>query len=271
MNVARCTLDSVTYLSEQFARLGFAEIGQKRRHLVCPECGGPAFFRKQTRNGRAACFGARPHQLNCSLAAFDETRVNDGYGEVVDVIHNPGERIVVDLDFGAPLHVHAEPNVGPANGRGRAGVHAGGNSPNDARMHRRLSSLLRTLIESPHFRGSQQILEILEREVAVRDFFVPLLDIENHHLNSLKGFWGMLSDVGVGQPGTVWLNSGGRDDISFCIDEQSFGAVCGRFHITDLEEFSGAYVLAIGEARVSQNGKLYCVVDNQNMISLRLT
>lgn len=271
MDVARCTLDNITYSSEQFAQLAPVEISQKRRFLVCPECGGPAFFRKQTRNGRAACFGARPHQPNCGLAALDETRVIDGHGEVVDVIDNPGERIVVDLNFGAQLHVHAEPNVGPGNARARAGVHAGGNSQNSARMHRRLSSLLRTLIESPHFRTSAQILEILGREIPVRDFFVPLLNIGAQHRNSMKGFWGMLSDVGAGQPGTVWLNSGGRDDISFCIDEQSFAAVCNRFHITDIEEFSGAYILVIGEARVSQNGKLYCVIENQDMVSLRLT
>lgn len=271
MDVALCTLDNVVYSATQFANLNFGELSEKRRYLACPECQGPAFFRKATRNGRAACFGARPHQPNCSLAAQDETRIIDGHGDIADVINNPGERIVVDLDFGANQHVHAEPHVGAFHGRARAGIHIGNNNGNNARMHRRLSSLLRTLIEVPQFGNSNQILEIMGREIPVKDFFVPLLGIQNVHLNSLRGFWGMLSDIGAGQPGTVWLNSGGRGNISFCINEEEFVNVCHRFNIDDEEDFAGAYVLVIGEAKRSQNGKIYCTVDNQNMICIKPT
>lgn len=81
----------------------------------------------------------------------------------------------------------------------------------------------------------------------------------------------MLSDVAVGQPGTIWLNSGGRGNISFCIDDPLFQEMCNRYGTTDAEDFSGAYVLVIGEARVSQNGKIYCSVEDQNRICIRLT
>lgn len=167
--------------------------------------------------------------------------------------------------------MHAEPNAGAARGSARAGAYTGGGNPNNARMHRRLSTLLRTLIESPHFRQSDQTLEILGIEIMVRDFFVPLLDIKPHHLNSMKGYWGMLSDVAVGQSGTVWLNSGGRDDISFCLDEKQFSDISARFRITDPEEYSGAYILVIGEVKLSQNNKKYCNIQDQKMICLRLT
>ena len=270
MDIALCTLNNLTYTSAQFSQLPFADIGEKRRSLVCPECGGPAFFRKQTRNGRAACFGARPHQANCSLSVLDETRVIHGQGEIAEVIYNPGERIVVDLVFGAQQHVHAEPNFNPIRGGARAGIHIGDNAANNARMHRRLSTLLRTLIESPAFRNSHQVLEILGNEIEVRDFFVPLLEIQPHHLDITRGFWGMLSDVGVDQSGTAWLNSGGRGNISFVIDDNSFLQVCERFKINEEEDFSGAYILVIGEARLSQNGKIYCSIQDPNMVCIRL-
>lgn len=270
MDVALCTLDNHTYTSAQFAQLPFADMSEKRRNLVCPECGGPAYFRRLTRNGRAACFGARPHQPHCSLSVLDETRVIHGQGEIAEVINNPGERIVVDLNFGAQQHVHAEPNLGPVRGGGRAGIHIGDNAANNARMHRRLSTLLRTLIESPDFRASQQILEIFGNEIRVRDFFVPLLEIQPHHLNSLKGFWGMLSDVGADQSKTIWLNSGGRRNISFCIDDNSFTQICERYNINEEEDFSGAYILVIGEAKLAQSGKVYCSIQDPNMVCLRL-
>jgi hypothetical protein len=270
MDVALCYLDDITYTSDQFSRLNHFEMEEKRRCLACPECRGPAFFRKRTRNGRAACFGARPHRPNCSLSALDETRVIEGHGELTDVINNPGERIVVDLNFGASTHVHVEPYTGPTRGGTRAGIHLGATNRNQARMHRRLSSLLRTLIESPYFRGSQQVLEILGQEISVRDFFVPLLEIEDRHLGYLKGFWGMLSDIGR-HSGTVWLNSGGRNNISFCLAEELFLDIRNRFNATDDEDLSGAYVLVIGVARRSQNGKIFCPIESQDMICLRLT
>lgn len=273
MDIAICSLDNVTYNSTQFSKLDFSEMSEKRRSLFCPECNGPAFFRKETRNGRAACFGARPHAPGCSLSVLDETRITQGQTEVAEIINNPGERIVVDLDFGTHQHVHADPNAGPFRGGVRAGMHIGGHASNNARMHRRLSTLLKTLIESPNFRTSQQILEILGREISVRDFFVPLLDISESHLNTMKGFWGMISDIGSGINDTVWLNSGGRGNISFCMDKDAFKQLCQRFNISDSdpEELSGAYILAIGEAKISQNGKIYCSIDNQNMICIRLT
>lgn len=270
MDIALCMLDNQTYTSALFSQLPFADIGEKRRNLVCPECRGPAFFRKPTRNGRAACFGARPHQPNCSLSVLDETRIIHGQGEIADVIYNPGERIFVDLVFGAQEYVHAEPNFSPIRGGARAGIHIGNNAANNARMHRRLSTLLRTLIESPAFRNSHQVIEILGIEIQARDFFVPLLEIQSNHLNVIRGFWGMLSDVGVDQNGTAWLNSGGRGNISFVIDDNSFSQICERFNINEEEDFSGAYILVIGEARLSQNGKVYCSLQDPNMVCIRL-
>lgn len=270
MDIALCILDNHTYTSAQFSQLPLADISEKRRNLVCPECRGPAFFRKPTRNGRAACFGARPHQPNCSLSVLDETRAVHGQGEITDVIYNPGERIVVDLVFGAQQHVHAEPNLNPILGGARAGMHIGNNAATNARMHRRLSSLLRTLIESPAFRDSHQVLEVLGNEIQARDFFVPLLEIQPHHLNLIRGFWGMLSDAVTEQNGTTWLNSGGKSNISFVIDDNSFSQVCERFNINEEEDFSGAYILVIGEAKLSQNGKVYCSIKDPNMVCIRL-
>lgn len=138
------------------------------------------------------------------------------------------------------------------------------------RMHRRLSTLLRTLIESPAFRNSHQVLEILGGEIQVRDFFVSLLEIQQRHLNTTRGFWGMLSDCGVDQGGTVWLNSGGRGNISFVVDDDAFNQVCERFGIEEKEDFSGAYILVIGEAKLSRSGKIYLSIQDPNMVCIRL-
>lgn len=271
MDLALCTDDGVTYEAVEFSHLPPVELAQKRRLLKCPECDGPAFFRKASRSGRAACFGARPHEDGCSLAAPEHDTQADGQGADQDALENPGERIVVDFNFGAvqqPAHEEAPGLPRNLNRRGR--FISEGEQP-DARTHRRLSTLLRTLLEVPQFSQSNQILEIVGRdEITVRDFFIPLADVSEEHIGQYRGFWGMLSDARVAQNGTLWLNSGGRDDISFCLDLEQVEGIYERYGIEDEEDIAGAYILVFGTLQLSQNGKLYCPIANSGFMSLRL-
>lgn len=272
MDIARCSTDGQIYTSTVFSQLSPQQIAVMRHELWCPECGGPAFFRKAATNGQAACFGARPHKPMCSLAAQDSERVIEGEQTDLDVLRNPGQVIVVDLAFGA---VASEVHVDPQATRGRAGTaprYVGGNARPDARMRRRLSSLLRTLIEAPQFSQSTQILEIDGHpSMAVRDFFVPLLNTTRAHEGNLRGWWGSIASASEGQSGEVWLNSGGRSNMSFCIPAEVKAAVLNRFRITDYEQLAGAYVLGIASLQISQYGKMYCVIQSENQIAIRLT
>lgn len=272
MDIALCIEDKRTYNAIEFSELNPFDLDRKRRLLACRECGGPAFFRKASRSGRAACFGARPHVDGCQLAAQDTEQQFDGQGDDLDTIHNSGERIVIDLNFGAQ---EQSENVAPdgRDGRsGRAAHYTGVGSRPDARMHRRLSTLLRTLIESPAFRSSPQLVEINGyREMRVCDFFVPLLEIDMRYNTRFRGWWGLISDARQSPDGTVWINSGGRDTISFCLKPEMQTEVFQRFHVEDLEDLAGAYILVLGELRVSQYGKMYYSIESPGNLTIRRT
>lgn len=81
MQSARCTLNGALYHAQQLTSLPNHDLSQRRHHLVCPECGGPAFYRKETHNGRDACFGARPHASGCSLKAAQSILQAHGQAE----------------------------------------------------------------------------------------------------------------------------------------------------------------------------------------------
>lgn len=49
----------------RFQQLPEAEIERLRQHLYCPACYRKAYFRKASKDGKAACFGSRYHQLDC--------------------------------------------------------------------------------------------------------------------------------------------------------------------------------------------------------------
>lgn len=271
MDIALCTEDGTTYTAVDFSRLPPIELARKRRLLECPECSGPAYFRKASRSGRAACFGARPHQEGCELAAPEYERMDDGAGQDQDTLENPGTRIVVDFNFGTPDQPeHVETEGLPPN-RERRGRFTGDGERDDARMHRRLSTLLRNLIEAPAFRFSNQLLEIEGYpETTVRDFFVPLSDVNVDFNGQFKGYWGMLSDARFAHDRTLWLNSGGRDNISFCVQTAHANTLYQRYRIEDEEDLAGAYILVFGTVQISQNDKLYCVVNDIGYMSLRL-
>jgi hypothetical protein len=271
MDIALCTEDGITYTAVDFSHLAFSDLGKKRRLLACPECNGPAFFRKASRGGRAPCFGARPHGENCSMATLEHDRQEDGAGEDQDALNNAGTRIVVDFNFGAHDHQDHVETPGLTPNRNRLGRYSGDGTRPDAEMHRRLSSLLKTLIHAPNFRHSDQIIAIEGRpEIPARHFFISLLDADDSCAGRFGGYWGLLSDAKPTGDGGLWLNSGGLDNISFCLSAIDANEIRRRYQIQEDEDFSGAYILIFGTPKISQNGKLYCIVADAAHMVLKL-
>lgn len=271
MDIARCLLDHVNYYANRFSELPPDEIEEKRYHLICPECQAPAFFRKASALGQAACFGARPHVPGCTMAAPVALRIEDGAGGFEDRIHNPGQRIIVDLAFGAAQPVNAnEANDGGQGGRGARRYVGNGPRP-DADAHRRLRPLLRTLIEAPDFATSHVEIDVPGcQPLPAHTFFVKFEDLNGAHMGEVRGLWGMVASARLTQDG-IWLNSGGRASLSVLLPNDMVDAALGRYRVDDLEQLAGAYLLVIGRARWSQNGKQFCVPDTAQHIALILT
>lgn len=270
MDTAICTEDGYTYTAVEFSRLDPGQLERKRRHLLCEECEFAAFFRKVSRSGRGACFGARPHGPNCSQAAVDNDVRIPGAGDDQDEAFNAGDRIVVELAFGGQdgeVHLDGDER-GPRRPRG--GRYVGDGGPRAAQMHRRLSTLLRLLVTAPNFRFSDQIIAVANKpELPARDFFVHLSDVTAQHAGQFRGYWGQLTDAGEGSDGVLWLNSGGRSEASFLLPQEYRQQVMQRFRLDEEEDFAGMYILVLGTLRVSRYGKKICDVEDPAMITLR--
>lgn len=266
MEQAKCLEDGIIYTAVSFSRLPPEELARKRQLLQCPECCVRAFFRHVSFNGRAACFGARPHADGCSLAAQDYERLEDSDDFDPQLI--PSGKIIVDFSFGAP------DLPGHISGSGQAStfdLSAHNYDQHDASGYRRPSSLLRILIEFPAFRTSDKTIEIDGLgQIAAREFFVPLTSATRQHTGIFSGFWGGITDAQTADDGSIWLNSGGRECISFCIDCKFVDLIIKRYRLRSLEDLAGAYILAFGVPHVSINGKLHLIIQEPKFISLRL-
>lgn len=271
MYTAKCTEDGVSYAAVDFARLQAGDIARKRRFLVCIGCGGPAYFTKASRSGRAACFGARPHTDGCLEAAPKYEVDPDGRGEDQDQLKNPAHRITVDFAFGAGPKPEVREDDSSFPNSGRRGRFQTGESRPDAKSKRRLSSLLRQLMEIENFSQSEQILEIDGHgDFKVSDFFIPLLDATATHKGVFRGYWGMLIGAQRTQDNTLWFNSRGKGNLSFCIDSSEVEEFFNRYGIEDEEDLGGAYILALGKVNVSTNGKIYFPLKSKQLYTLRL-
>lgn len=269
MDVARCTADGITYTIQLFESRGESFISEFRRLLVCPECSGPAFYRRESTSGQGACFGARPHHLQCTLGAAEAKRGGTIGPNEHEIIHQ-SEKIVVDFAFGAHEFVHPDPPVTPDEPFGHGGRFIQEGGRRTSHMHRRLSTLLKNLIYSEVFRRSEQLIALPEGEYRVKDFFVNFSSVANISIGSYCGFWGMISDAGLfpkDKP-SLWLNSGGREAVSVVIDVALGEGFQKRYPIFELEKFSGSYVLVFGELRLSKNNKPYISVKDINKITL---
>lgn len=270
MDVARCTIDNRNYDIPTFEALGDAQISHYRRRLICPECKGPSFYRKESTSGQAACFGARPHAPTCSLAAAEPSR-GGGLGPDQDERINLGERIEVDFNYGANPNVNLDPGE-PNNPQGQGGRYVGQGRRRNTVMHRRLSTLLRNLMYSADFRQSNQLIALPEGEFRIRDFFIKFEDSNDNDVNEYRGYWGLISDAGLSRedPPSLWLNSGGRDDVSIVISDAQSDEFLKRYPFDELEEFAGSYALVFGRLKESRQGKKYLTATDMSKLTISL-
>lgn len=268
MDTAYCKLDQKPYHIMTFAQLSDDEIQKKRRHLACPECGWQAYFKRAATSGQGACFGARPHAPDCSLAAPVSDR-GPGSSEVRDILRNPMDHIVIDLNYGAHEKRHIDEEESDANGKAKGGSFSGTGSRGPAKMNRRLRPLLKGLISSEEFRRSSAMIELPRHtSLPANQFFVHFNDISEEHVNNFRGYWGLIFDTGMSLNGTFWLNTGEYDHLSVMVPDDLYADFKKRIGFRFDHDLEGMHILVLGHLRRAQTGKLYIEVESLDRCTL---
>lgn len=266
MDHAYCTTDNRTYSAAEFVALGHVAL-EKRDALLCVECRQRAFFRAMSRDGKAACFGARPHAPGCELAAVEAGIWGTEGPNAEDRRWNSGD-IVLTLARGTGAEDVAKATGAARRQRGRGRQFVNGNGDTVARQHKRLKPLLKLLLRVPEFSNSPNEIHIPSYGTSsIRNFFVSLEAVSDLHLNKFHGLWGTITSARWDAEQTLWLNTGGRDSMSFCMSEPIANTWLQSLRIDDLEEVAGTNILVLGKVRRSKNSKLYCPADNTALIA----
>lgn len=112
----------------------------------------------------------------------------------------------------------------------------------EAARVRRLRPLLKRLILAPDFRASDQAIYVPGHgRSVVNRFFVSVEGIADAHIGQLHGFWRLLTNARRDDQQTLWLNTGGRGALSFCLDPDPAQALLDACGNPRLEDLAGAH------------------------------
>ena len=280
MDLARCTLDNTVYNAVDFSKI--SDLATKRRHLVCEECKYPAYFKKASKSGQAACFGARPHKDGCSLATEDSDTAIGTLTETEKLLINDGCEVKVDFNFDTQTVIHTIESEDNGNRTGRVGnSHSSVNGIGVAVSRRKLSSLLNILINDTSFAKSNRKIDIGQKyPFNASTLFKKNEQLSKNDIEKFRGLYGQIVDVKLvtkkvpkddgtkSEEKSLWLNFGGFDECSIVIPNLLLESFFNRFseYEDDLDELSGKHVLCFGFIHQSQKDKFYIRLDDISKI-----
>lgn len=269
MKEALCTLNQVVYKAENFAYVDGFEI--KRKNLVCPECGYPAFFTKESYDKkRMAHFKARPHRVGCSLAV--ETSDNLDTNEEMP---KEDQSIRIDFNYGAHESYLKKSEEGVQEEYDNKNNSSIATATAKTQVSRRLSSLLKLLLQENSL-ANQDIRiasEFYEDPIMAKRLFKRTKDIIDVSNGKVLGVFGQIVSTGVSDQ-SLWLNfTNDIKDFSIVIDSSIVNDFLARFsEVKKIEEIgddlNGLYVLCFGDVKKSSKNKLYVSCDDLKNIVL---
>lgn len=263
MYTALCTIDNNRYDIASFSRLDEQKLTHLRRALVFQECNGKGYYRKKSRDGKSACFGAY-HKDNCKLKTQSSAlHIIPEMVEEVNTITTNNQ--IIDIKFDAyEQNINSSDNISNSDinqtSRGRSKQHTV-NPAQERHIQRGLKSLLRMLMHTDSFASSDiKINTGAQHPFKAKNLFVHFDLISEEYLHKWRGYWGIVSHA---DSNLSWLNVANEKDVSIPIANLN-DHIRKMRKIESAEDLAGAAVLLFGRLNISDKGKWYIKIDDDN-------
>ncbi|MCL1146284.1 hypothetical protein L2747_09780 [Shewanella marinintestina] len=275
---AICLFDEsnpITYSVFKFQKLDELDIEKYRQALVCPVCAGKAYYRKASKDGKAACFGSRYHQSDCrefkpSAAKVREEQhaieVNqllvDSDAMIIDFSRRPSientqtdkskKTVVAKVTDNKPAankHVEAkalkpeqQEALKPAPAlQVEEQTQA---SPEKRIAKEGLEKILNSLMRGSDLASSELWVYTDEKyRWRAKNLFVNFADATPTDNGSPRMYWGTISHT---DKEGLWLNPADSQDVGIPI-EGIKADLQQRFGLDDRRDFEGAGIILLGK------------------------
>ncbi|QLE86749.1 hypothetical protein FLM48_17735 [Shewanella sp. Scap07] len=251
-----------------FQQLDDDEIARLRCHLYCPECQGLAYYRKASKDGKAACFGSRYHAADClEFKPSSSRKLEEADAQIVNDIVLQHDAMQIDFNL-APskqrqLHTSTKINrpLKPAlTSQSPQSILADGESTpttpvtnsqaDDAKKQSELAKpkeglqrLLHSLLRGSELQQSQLWVYTDEKyRWRAKNLFVNFADAEPTDNGAPRMYWGTLSHA---DKQLNWLNPAENKHIGIPIDAYQ-AKFKQRFNIDEASELAGAAIIVFG-------------------------
>ncbi|MBD1584821.1 hypothetical protein [Pseudoalteromonas sp. S16_S37] len=227
-------------------------LARTRAYLYCSGCFEKAAYVSRSINGRA------PHcrsvhklvdGLPCPQKSPESVKVTtEGY-DSVRALKNEEDVYKIDFNFG-PEETHVnplKPNDKETQGKKRGGYrkHGEASGVGKSEWSRRLSTLLKTLVDDPSFAHSSANIKVFGVTKPIKNVFY-FTDNFERYMNYLTPnkfpafFWGSIWDAQKGNLGDVWLNtSEDTSGLSVRIPPKVFKTLKGKLKMSEDDVLTG--------------------------------
>jgi len=254
--------------ADELQEMPYAAREKIRGDLVCPSCRADAYFIREARNGRRACFGARPHGEDCELASVG---TDDGGGAALDETDeriNAGDVFQLEPNRSSNIrHVHHDPTLEPGTGSAVRYTRRGSSIARISSLS--MDRLLRQLALREGFRRSNTML-ILPDDTRgrVKTLCTHMTDAVTRDVGRRRIYWGTIRFPRL-RPDGAWLNTGRRISPSISIGQADLNALLQAKGLEDVDDLSGSYFAFLGPLRSGPTGKLLLFVNDLEWFAVR--
>ncbi|MFV0372715.1 hypothetical protein, partial [Microbacterium sp.] len=214
MEIAEVTTTGTVYDAHEFRDLAESERAELRDHLICVSCRADAYYIRPSRNGRPACFGARPHNEPCEQASqsTDRLTVEDLSESEQRAARSGGFRL--QAADGTPVPHNQKDDPPTRRQRGGHAYTQGDGSRSGSLPGLKLDRLLRLIVSKPGFAESASPLHLDSGTItSVREYCVPIGAVDVSFRGRERIYWGTVRFPVVDDDG-AWLNTGSRAEPS---------------------------------------------------------
>ncbi|WP_394166292.1 hypothetical protein [Photobacterium piscicola] len=242
-----------TYNIFNFQKMSNSDIEKYRQYLECPnpKCAAEAYYRRQSVDGKAACFGSRYHIQECKEGRSSRQREREAK-HALEVEKIIAGTIEIIFDFfstnskpsgGSKADRTSKPKLtGVGNIKPHTGTVTTIKNPVLC-MEMALNSLMR----GSDLAQSDTLITIDEKySYKAKNLFVNFADIEPADTSKdarPKMFWGTISHSDADME---WLNPADCDDIGIPIKNYK-NKIFNRFKITERRDLEGAGFILFGK------------------------
>lgn len=238
--------------AREFLELEDATREELRRDLACAACGADAYYVRPSRNGRPACFGARPHNEPCDVASQTTEKVT------VESLTAGEQRAARTDGFtlrGADarpiLHTVLDDPPVDSNKPGRTYTEGGGGA-RGSRPGLKLNRLLRLLVVKPDVADAPTPLQLANgTQTTFREYIVPMGRVDRTHRDRERVYWGTIRYAKATEDG-AWLNTGSRSEPTIRISNAALSQVLDFWELDEAEDLSGAAFAFWGRLRLGK-------------------